>query len=99
MSDLLLRPGSPHYTPCTTPHRPMDLGTFRADGRALQIDTDIVLALPFQNSYDFAVMDLSHATIEEFAADGFTHGICACSPGASERCGGSTVSSLICGEV
>jgi len=26
----------------------MDLGTFRADGRALQIDTDIVLALPFQ---------------------------------------------------
>ena len=48
LPDLLLQPGSPHYTPCTTPHRPMDLGTFRADGHALQIDTDIVLALPFQ---------------------------------------------------
>ena len=47
LPDLLLQPGSPHYTPCTTPHRPMDLGTFRADDRALQIDTDIVLALPF----------------------------------------------------
>ena len=48
LPDLLLQPGSPHYTPCTTPHRLMGWGTFRADGRALQIDTDIVLALSFQ---------------------------------------------------
>jgi hypothetical protein len=44
-------------------------------------------------------MDPLHATIEEFAAEGFTHGICTWSPGDIERCGGSTVSSPICGEV
>ena len=61
------------------------------------------------------LMDPLHATIEEFAAEGYTHVECFCrrcrvikmrpmdwlariSLG-TERCGGSTVSSLICGEV
>jgi hypothetical protein len=50
--DLLLQPGSPHCTPCTTLRRLGGWDTVQAYGRGLQIDTDIVLASPFQNSCD-----------------------------------------------
>jgi hypothetical protein len=35
-------------------------------------------------------MDPVHATIEEFAADGYTHGICTWSPGDTVRYGGQS---------
>jgi hypothetical protein len=47
--DLLLLPGSPRCTPCIAPRRLPDGDTFRAYGRALLIDTDIGLALPFHS--------------------------------------------------
>jgi hypothetical protein len=56
----------------------MDCCTFRADGRALQIDTDIVLALPFQTPGYILRLSTPCTPIEEFAADGYTHVECFC---------------------